>query len=48
MRAREPDESGYAVNGGIRLYYKVFGRSGAARAGASVVLDIAPRLAAPF
>jgi pimeloyl-ACP methyl ester carboxylesterase len=25
MRAREPDESGYAVNDGIRLYYEVFG-----------------------
>jgi len=25
MRAREPDESGYAVNDGIRIYYEVFG-----------------------
>jgi pimeloyl-ACP methyl ester carboxylesterase/UDP:flavonoid glycosyltransferase YjiC (YdhE family) len=25
MRAREPDESGYAVNDGVRIYYEVFG-----------------------
>jgi pimeloyl-ACP methyl ester carboxylesterase/UDP:flavonoid glycosyltransferase YjiC (YdhE family) len=25
MRAREPDESGYAVNDGIRIFYEVFG-----------------------
>ena len=25
MRAREPDESGYVVNDGVRVYYEVFG-----------------------
>jgi pimeloyl-ACP methyl ester carboxylesterase len=25
MRAREPEESGYAVNDGVRIYYEVFG-----------------------
>ncbi|MGQ0551324.1 MAG: alpha/beta fold hydrolase [Armatimonadota bacterium] len=36
MRAREPDEAGYAVNDGVRIYYEVHG------AGPQTVLFIAP------
>lgn len=28
MRARQPDRAGYAVNGGVRLYYEVHGTGG--------------------